>query len=92
MLSTGPIAKLVLRRAPLSLRHSSATVIRATPSLLNRLSTTHVRHYAQKPPGGTSGGPGGFPGLNMFGQPQEKGDALKQYVSTLSLRDHDVVV
>jgi hypothetical protein len=27
------------------------------------------------------GGAGGFPGFNMFGSPQEKGDALKQYVS-----------
>jgi ATP-dependent Clp protease ATP-binding subunit ClpB len=40
-----------------------------------------VRHYAQKPPGGIPGGAGGFPGFNMFGQQQEKGDALKQYVS-----------
>lgn len=84
MLSTGPISKLVLRRSPLSLRHSPVTVARATPSLLNRLSTSHVRLYAQKPPGGIPGGPGGFPGFNMFGQQQEKGDALKQYVSTLA--------
>jgi hypothetical protein len=85
MLSTRHMSKLALRRAPLSLRHRPAAVVRAAPSLLNRLSTTPVRTYAQKSPGGLPGGAGGFPGLNMFGQQQEKGDALKQYVSTLTL-------
>ena len=80
MLSARPLSKLVLRRAPLSLRHSAITI--ACPSLLNQISVTPVRHYAQKPPGGSPGGVGGFPGFNMFGQQQEKGDALKQYVST----------
>lgn len=54
--------------------------------LVNQISIAPVRHYAQKPPGGMSGGPGGFPGFNMFGQQHEKGDALKQFVSGLALQ------
>ena len=37
------------------------------------------RHYSNKPPGG---GAGGFPGLSL-GQQHQKGEALKEYVSSL---------
>ena len=81
MLTARPISKLVLRRAPLTLRHGATNVLRAAPTAMQRLPLLSARNYSQKPPGGTPGGPGGFPGFNMFGQQQEKGDALKQYVS-----------
>ena len=80
MLRPGSVSRLALRRLPLTLRHGLlASTVKTTPSLLNRLSSP-ARNYAQKPPGGAPGDAGGFPGFNMFGQAQEKGDALKQYV------------
>lgn len=81
MLRSRPIYKLALRRAPLSLRHGAKAVIRAGPSTIQPSMLGCVYHYSQKPPGGMPGGAGGFPSFNMFGQQQEKGDALKQYVS-----------
>ncbi|KAH9479148.1 Heat shock protein 78, mitochondrial [Psilocybe cubensis] len=38
----------------------------------------NLRHYAIGPGGGGPGGGGGFPGFS-FGQPQAKGEALKEY-------------
>ena len=59
---------------------------RLAPSLATRLALPYVstRGYAQGPPGG--GGPGGgMPGGFSFkmGPQHEKGEALKEYVSTL---------
>lgn len=79
MLRPGSVSRLTLRRSSLTLRHGLLPSTVKTPSLLNRLSSP-ARNYAQKPPGGAPGGAGGFPGFNMFGKAQEKGDALKQYV------------
>lgn len=84
MLTARTVPRLVLRW-PLTVHQGWATFgVRQSPRLLSQVLIAPVRHYAQKPPGGMPGGPGGFPGLNMFGQQQEKGEALKQYVSELS--------
>ncbi|EGN96964.1 hypothetical protein SERLA73DRAFT_170309 [Serpula lacrymans var. lacrymans S7.3] len=53
--------------------HEAPYKARPPPSL-NR--ATAYRGYASNPPGGTGGG--GFPGF-AFQQPQQKGDALKEY-------------
>ena len=84
MLTVRNTAQLALRRSPPTFQGQGLTaVFRAGPWLSNRLPILPVRRYAQMPPGGASKGAGGFPGFNMFGQPQEKGDALKQFVSAL---------
>lgn len=69
---TRPAIAPLPRRAPLSRLSPCSRV--AIPLVLSR-------SYAQGPPGGGMGG-GGFPGFNMMGQQRQKGDALKEYVST----------
>ncbi|KAH9028456.1 P-loop containing nucleoside triphosphate hydrolase protein [Lactarius deliciosus] len=54
----------------------------AAPSLPALIATSYapVRHYAQIPPGGTTGGGGGIPGFRFPMQQQHsKGDALKEF-------------
>lgn len=94
MFATRPIYKLALRRAPLTLHHGAKNVVRSLPAAIQLAPIASVRHYSQKPPGGPGGpgGQGGFPGFNMFGQQQEKGDALKQYVRCMFLNVHNVVL
>lgn len=56
---------------------------RLPPPLLRPPCYAHARGYATPPPPG--GGQGG--GFNMFGQQQQKGEALKEYVRHL-VSDH----
>lgn len=86
-LSAKEIPQLALRIS--SLRHGTNGLLRSaaiSPSALPKhfpSSSISVRHYAQPPGGGGGGGgggfPGGFPGFSM--PQQEKGAALKEYVS-----------
>ena len=58
-----------------------AAVYRPLAPSSMRTASFFVRGYASQPPGGGTGG-GGFPGFSFPMAPQQqKGDALKEYVS-----------
>lgn len=56
--------------------------------LRDSLQYASRRGYAQGPPGG--GGGGGFPGFSFQQQQRQKGDALKEYVSSLPRPEYSI--
>ena len=78
------IPRLTARTTPGRVASALPSTVRLAPRFSRTAPNFHgfpaisVRHYAQGPPGGGQGGMGGFPGFKMG--PQQKGEALKEYV------------
>jgi hypothetical protein len=91
MLSAKPVHASILKRAivpSLEIRHGYGITPFLRPGhlahgLRDSFFTASTRHYAQ-PPNGAAGPGGGLP-FNIFGQQHQKGEALKEYVSSLAM-------
>lgn len=79
-LASRPVAQVYARPSPSLLRRSLLPTVHAFLPV-SRPTKLLSRGYAQQPPNG--GQSGGFPGFPMFGQQRQKGEALKEYVSTV---------